>query len=324
MEEEELQEALAARQHSTESSGNIGFTLNNITIPSVSSQFNLYPFHSAPAQLESLPQDNPMQSWPFPDPIELDMSLNTAPVGQMPWSLLSSSEDLSIWDNSLDPVPMSTRNPSPIHGSTPKLDARLRFDLSASLGFTVDDLTLPMTFPAIAPSAMTTAPVMMPEPVPPAATDTINEVINAATTFGQIQLDEREISQSARDYLYVQPRILADPSLDLFFAPPREPFGCEAFTEAQFRQRLSLQPHRQPHPCFLFAMYTMAASSSFIPAVRALSDSLYAIAAARLEESIHGEDRLLDAIRASKMLSKWLYSKFRPLEGYQMGWKTMS
>lgn len=71
-------------------------------------------------------------------------------------------------------------------------------------------------------------------------------------------------------------------------------------------------------------MYTIAASSSYIPAVRSLADSLYTIAVIKIDESVREEDRLLDAINACKMLCKWLWSKARPLEGYQMCWKAVS
>lgn len=71
-------------------------------------------------------------------------------------------------------------------------------------------------------------------------------------------------------------------------------------------------------------MYTVSASSSSIPVVRALADSLYAIAVVKLEEAIRQEDRLLDVMNAAKMLCKWLYSRARLLEGYQLGWKAVS
>jgi hypothetical protein len=39
----------------------------------------------------------------------------------------------------------------------------------------------------------------------------------------------------------------ADRRLDLFFAPPREALGAEAFTEEQFRATLTLPPRQRPH-----------------------------------------------------------------------------
>lgn len=86
-----------------------------------------------------------------------------------------------------------------------------------------------------------------------------------------------------------------------------------------------LLPYAQrPHPCLVFAMYTLAASTSYIPAVRGLSEGLYGIALVKLNESINHEDRLLDAIRAASMLAKWTYSKSRVLEGYQLGCRAIS
>ena len=64
--------------------------------------------------------------------------------------------------------------------------------------------------------------------------------------------------------------------------------------------------------------YTLAASSSYIPAVRALADSLYTIALVKLDEAIAKQDRLLDAINAAKGLGKWQYSRARPLEGFAL------
>jgi hypothetical protein len=71
-------------------------------------------------------------------------------------------------------------------------------------------------------------------------------------------------------------------------------------------------------------MCTVSASSSYIPMMRTLADSFYAIAAVKFDEAIRHGDRLLDAIKAAKTLCKWLYSRARPLEGYQLGWKAAS
>ncbi|GFZ42290.1 hypothetical protein JCM24511_00004 [Saitozyma sp. JCM 24511] len=155
-----------------------------------------------------------------------------------------------------------------------------------------------------------------PRPVQSSARVTIDEfaqVFSAASNLSALQLDGKDIPQSAPDYL-----------LDMFFAPPREALAAEAWTETQFRAKLALPPHQRPHSCLLYAMCTVSASSSHIPLVRALADSFYAIAAVRFDEAIRRVDRLLDAIKAAKTLSKWLYSRSRPLEGYQLGWKAVS
>lgn len=129
------------------------------------------------------------------------------------------------------------------------------------------------------------------------------------------RLREDDVSASAREYL-----------LDLFFSPepPRYQFGSEAFTEAQFRAKLTLQPSLQPHPSLLFSMYTLAASTSYIPAIRSLADELSEIAMKRIEEAIRNKDRLIDAINACKIMSKWFYAKGKAFEAYQYSAKAVS
>lgn len=141
----------------------------------------------------------------------------------------------------------------------------------------------------------------------------LDDVLAHATNYTGVQLSEADISQSARDYL-----------LDLFFCPPRFKAGSEPWSEAQFRAKMKLAHWARPHPALLFAMYTVAATSSYIPAVRALADSLFSIAASKVGEAIAQEDRLLDIINATKILSKWLLSKARALEAYSMSWKAVS
>ncbi|WVQ73976.1 hypothetical protein IAR50_003557 [Cryptococcus sp. DSM 104548] len=154
------------------------------------------------------------------------------------------------------------------------------------------------------------------------------------------ELTEGDVSQSARDYL-----------LNLFFCPdpPRCRFGSECFTEAQFHHRLSLPPACQPHPALLFSMYTIAASTSYIPAIKRLEGSLYGIAVGLVERALRevekpgegqgegqggregrgvgeGEQgrRLVDVVNASKNLSKWLFTKGRDLEGFVWSSKAIS
>ena len=137
-------------------------------------------------------------------------------------------------------------------------------------------------------------------------TKAIDEVLTQAAERGT-QLNEADFSQSARDYL-----------LDLFFRPPRVAFGSEVWSEDQFRAKMALPSAQRPHPCLCFSMYTLAASTSYIPAVRALADSLYSIALQKLNEAVTAQDRLLDAINAAKGLGKWQFSRARPLEGFHL------
>ena len=70
--------------------------------------------------------------------------------------------------------------------------------------------------------------------------------------------------------------------------------------------------------------FTAAASSSYIPGVRALAEPLCGIASAKLDEATAHEDRILDAINAAKILGKWLVGQSRALEGYQMSCKSVT
>lgn len=262
-----------------------------------------------------------MDAWAFNDPFAIPPQLspstttNAVQVDALPWPLLSASNDVStVW------------------GTAPYMDGipdSMGFDV---MSFNFDTLNTDPAQMAFPPPAFMASNYNV-DPMPPTnasfsgirsgggglnelpspANAMIDDVLAHATTYTGHRLVESDISQSARDYL-----------LDLFFCPPRFRVGSEPWTEAQFRQRMKLGNWQTPHPGLLFAMYTVAASSSYIPAVRALADSLFTIAASRVDEAITQEDRLLDCIIATKMLSKWLFSKARALEAYNMSWKAVS
>lgn len=252
----------------------------------------------------------PIDIWPFTDPFAIQPPIpptaNTSAVqiDSLPWPLLSASNDVStLW------------------GSTSYMDGMtdsLSMDgMAANLDtFNTDPAQLAFPPPTFMANGVNANP--LPDSVNDMANHSpangvIDDVLAHATTFSGVQLLESDISQSARDYL-----------LDLFFCPPRSKAGSEPWSETQFRLRMKMGNWQRPHPALLFAMYTVAASSSYIPAVRALADSLYAIAAKKVDESISQEDRLLDCINAIKMLGKWLFSKARALEAYNMTWKAVS
>ncbi|WVW84231.1 hypothetical protein I302_106261 [Kwoniella bestiolae CBS 10118] len=125
----------------------------------------------------------------------------------------------------------------------------------------------------------------------------------------------KELSEGARDYL-----------LDLFFGTdtPRPLYGSEMFSEEEFRSRLALPEKQRPHPCLVFSMCTIAATESYVPSIRKLAEPLFKIASSKLEISIRKQDRLVDAIRASKNLSKWLFTQGRVHEGFQFSCKTIA
>ena len=339
IEDAELKSAMASRRHSEVPSTPGGYkpyphenvpraplsgsmdsgAYNGLPIQSYPQPPPLYPDRPTTATSSSgtpVLGPNIVDSWHFTDPFAAPMhtSLSTnntaVQVHELPWPLLSSNYDVSTaWG--------ATTYTDEMNGS---------MGYNGGMGFNFDTLNTDpaqMAFPP--PAFMASDYNLEPTPYPAGtgaggghdtyspATAMFDDVLAHATTYTGVQLVESDISQSARDYL-----------LDLFFCPPRFKAGSEPWSEAQFRAKMKLGSWQRPHPALLFAMYTVAATSSYIPAVRALADSLFAIAASKVDEGITQEDRLLDIINATKMLSKWLFSKARALEAYGLSWKAVS
>ena len=252
-----------------------------------------------------------VDAWAFNDPFAgssaAPLPNQAVQLDAIPWAVLSTSNDVStIW------------------GSTPFMDAddKLGYGMGTSSNISqsngggninFDNLNTDPAQLVFPPTSWAPYPPNPRMEMPTSADAVIDDVLAHATTFTGVQLLESDISQSARDYL-----------LDLFFCPPRMQAGSEPWSEAHFKSRMKSGSRQRAHPGLLFAMYTTAASSSHIPAVRALADSLYTIAVQKVDEGISQEDRLLDCINATKMLSKWLFSKARALEAYTMIWKAVS
>lgn len=351
LEEQELRAVLSSRRHSTaevfptstydfqpnhfssNSMGNIdvsnfSFPPPNVTLTASTTRSSTSV--PAPARPSSMPsaQMAALSNWQWPGndyagvaPIHTEVQVPT-----MPWSLISTSNDISTaWNGdmsmalnstglhstAMDATAMNHDNPFAFDATAfqnPAVDPSILIptDLSASTEALFDS-------GAIAQSTFINPPMAaLVGDVPMDAQQTIDDVLAQAATQMPV-INEKDVSQSARDYL-----------LDLFFCPPRTPFGPEPYTEQHFRAKMNGPVEHRPHPALLFSMYTVAASSSYIPAVRALADSLYIMARDRVEEAIVAEDRLVDAINGGKMLSKWLFSRARALEGYQMSNKIMS
>ncbi|WRT66600.1 uncharacterized protein IL334_003559 [Kwoniella shivajii] len=144
--------------------------------------------------------------------------------------------------------------------------------------------------------------------------ESVTRLKKAADLNAQI-IGERELCEAARGYL-----------LDLFFSPHRHITECgsEFLSKEEFITRLSLPEGQSPHPCLQFSMYTVASSSSYVPSIRRLAEPLFQMTISKLDEAIRKQDRLLDAIKASKTLSKWLFAQSRPLEGYLYSNKSVS
>lgn len=262
-----------------------------------------------------------IDSWAFNDPFAAPphmtpASTSAVQVDSLPWPLLSASQDVStMWGSA------SYMDIDGMGGAGDISGLELNFDFDSLNTDPAQMAFPPPAFMASNSTASALPPATLPAPAPATATANgapedvvIDDVLAHATTYTGVQLLESDISQSARDYL-----------LDLFFCPPRVRAGSEPWSEQQFRARMkSPNTRSRPHPGLLFAMYTVAASSSFIPAVRALADSLYEIAARKIDEAVAQEDRLLDCINAMKMLGKWLFSKARALEAYNLTWKAVS
>lgn len=365
MDEQDLQEALAARRHSVSATSSTPLSMSfppatSATVPSQASyvtyppvfDFNGYSFPNSMGTIDSDGTNRSSGEWQQPRALSAPDALvglpglgwtgtNTpstvtgAGGGSMSidWQSIGGANNLeSGWDNGLT----NTANGFSFNGSfssNAAPDAQNSF-----LGVSLDPSSSLMSSPSTYPAGLSSGSPLI-HPVAPATTVTGT---SSSTSFdlsslqfssdGQsyipalnpdslglnedatrVQLHERDISQSARDYL-----------LDLFFAPPREPFGSECWTEGQFRARLNLPPGQRPHSCLLLAIYMTAASGSYIPAVRSLADSLYDLAVVKLDEAIQKQDRILDATNAAKMLCKWLFARARALEAYQMAYKMVS
>ncbi|WVQ99674.1 hypothetical protein IAU59_006813 [Kwoniella sp. CBS 9459] len=151
--------------------------------------------------------------------------------------------------------------------------------------------------------------------LPSIVKEVVDSVMETKKALDEKYIKAYQISDFARDYL-----------LNLFFypVPPRPRCGSEVFTETQFRAKLALPLLQQPHPCMVFSMYATATSHSYVPAIRKLGETLFTIAMYHLDEAVRHGDRLIDAINASKNLSKWLYAKGRLLEGYQVSCRAIS
>ncbi|KAL7422009.1 hypothetical protein Q5752_003782 [Cryptotrichosporon argae] len=226
-----------------------------------------------------------------------------------PWD--TSNLDLSTWGNRFPPAPMPSATldvnaavaalgltPAlPTAGTpaahTPQSSSAAVDPLAALGGLNFD-------------TSLATNIMGYPAWVEPPPTGQSADWINLPLSVpGKTRLEESDISQAARDYL-----------LELFFSSPRQQFGSEVFTEAQFRAKLTLPPAQQQHPCLLFAMYGLAANTSFIPGVRGLSDSLMRMALERVEQSVRECDRVLDAINAIKVMIKCLVVDVRQGGGH--------
>jgi hypothetical protein len=257
-----------------------------------------------------------VDAWAFSDPFAgssaAPLPNQAVQLETLPWPVLSTSNDVStIWgstpfmEDAMDYGMGSNSNISPMN-----VGGGINFD---NLNTDPAQLVFPPPTYMASSNGAATHPQYPQMEMPTSADSVIDDVLAHATTYTGIQLQESDISQSARDYL-----------LDLFFCPPRIQAGSEPWSEAHFKSRMKSGSRQRAHPGLLFAMYTTAASSSYIPAVRALADSLYIIAVQKVDEGIAQEDRLLDCINATKMLSKWLFSKARALEAYSMIWKAVS
>ncbi|WVQ77553.1 hypothetical protein IAR50_007241 [Cryptococcus sp. DSM 104548] len=112
------------------------------------------------------------------------------------------------------------------------------------------------------------------------------------------------------------PKVARDHLLDVFFSGMRL-FGQE-FHVPRFMASLSLPPTKRPHPCLLYAMYTMASRLTSSPAIRQLESHFYTLASSHLATATAQADRLMDATRAGTILAAYTYSKAKYHEGWLM------
>jgi hypothetical protein len=163
---------------------------------------NLVPFKRQQSPPAAPPPIDPMQAWSLAlDSVAVpDLSFDAAAVqrGQMSSSLPSSNEAVSMWDSSM------------VDQAQPEISTSANAGAAPGSGFEVKALALgvaplpPEPLANIATSATATAPIMASRPIHiPAgvAIDEFDQVFSAASNLSALQLDEKDIPQSAQDYL---------------------------------------------------------------------------------------------------------------------------
>lgn len=155
--------------------------------------------HSRPQSMPN-PQMNNLHGWPFPS----DNTAFSAPLpsnDQMPWSLLSSTNDVSLWDapRAVDPPPPNTAH------STQSAQTGLSYD--SLLSYPIEAYNMNPSQAYHHSSHGTVPAAMHPEFSPYAKTITnegqglADDLMMHAEKYGHVQFAEKDISQSARDYL---------------------------------------------------------------------------------------------------------------------------
>ena len=216
-------------------------------------------------------------------------------------------------------------------------------DLQATMSLPIEHLSMnpaQVVFPppSLPPTAMSlqhaplysTAAIASP---PDDASQAIRDVLTTAQTFDrEAILGEKDVSDSARAYLWVSFYTRADGQIRSLLCPATDTRRVRAIQRGSVpestpwagrkatRSVLALCNGQSCARRPLKSQYTVAATSSYVPAVRALAESLHLIACEKLEEAVRREDHLLDAINAAKMLGKWLFSRARALEAYKLSW----
>ncbi len=231
MEEAELQAVMAARRHSSDtlglSNGGYGSLDQTTTIGLASAplpQYDANMFHFQPPngsppttmsnqlsgsssdseQALSRPQSMPnphtnsMHGWSWPAG-QNAFSTPLPTTEQMPWSLLSSCNDVSLWDAPMDPE-QTTAQSAP---------TGLGYDLLLGLQpetYNLDPAANIVHQPTtgIAPSSLHHDFNPYPMTTSPEEQGVVNDLLIHAETNTPVQFSEKDISQSARDYLYVR------------------------------------------------------------------------------------------------------------------------
>ena len=177
------------------------------------------------------------ESWSWGiDPVYSTPSV-PGPLGMAPWA--DSGTDL--WDTSMALPPQPGLQ-------LPQLEVDYGSFLVPPEAFNLEQAQM-VPQPALPPSSTY---LNLPDMATPSQDEP--KVPDIMTPDSAGRFSEQAISQSARDYLYVVQSSPAESSLELFFCPPRTPYGSEIFTKAQFRAKMSLPPSERPHPCLVFAM----------------------------------------------------------------------
>ena len=229
MEEADLHAAVAMGRHSTAHEGmgaapfgatlgqnpgldnainGMDFSMFQFQPPPPGATFNSISNHvsAPPARSESANRPHSMPNPQREDPRGYSWSTHeerlssSATIDQTPWSSFSSSNDIDLWDSSILLDPHQTH----IAKSDQPSLSESRFDPLYNVPIDSLDMRMchsPMCHPTDGIPRATSHPRSRMSP--PDAKVTVDNILMHDESYNGVRFDETDISQSARDYLYV-------------------------------------------------------------------------------------------------------------------------